>query len=251
MEFRSAGSSASSWPDANIPSFRVIPTLINPKAQTLGTRATPRDARVKKYNPQDGARRGPFPTSATMVQRITYRRRCVTRPVIRRSATSPRFLARVSRARPSSRPKFNVFLFFVPRVSRHCYATKSNRIRKLHTPGGKLTVQYVGKKTKGPQTPSGDLGKIHGESQTPAHLRNNTRALHFLGFWTLARRSSPPAPLTRCSGFPILEHRCAAAGEGEVQQQEDGEEQEVRVPRVRGGAVRGCGARAHRARLPG
>ncbi|ACO66072.1 predicted protein [Micromonas commoda] len=45
---------------------------------------------------------------------------------------------------------------------RHAYATRSNVIRKLKKPGGGLTVHYVKKKTKGPQTPSGDHGRIHG-----------------------------------------------------------------------------------------
>ena len=45
---------------------------------------------------------------------------------------------------------------------RHAYATRSNKVRKLRKPGGALTIQYVKKKTKGPQTPSGDHGRIHG-----------------------------------------------------------------------------------------
>ena len=32
------------------------------------------------------------------------------------------------------------------------YNTKSNKIRKLRVPGGRLTVQYMNKKVKGPQT---------------------------------------------------------------------------------------------------
>ena len=32
---------------------------------------------------------------------------------------------------------------------RASYATKSNRIRTIKTPGGKLTVQYIKKKTNG------------------------------------------------------------------------------------------------------
>merc|ERR1712070_169803 len=34
---------------------------------------------------------------------------------------------------------------------RHCYATKTNRTRVLRTPGGKLTVAYVRKKSNGPK----------------------------------------------------------------------------------------------------
>ena len=50
----------------------------------------------------------------------------------------------------------------LPRLA--AYATRSNVIRKLKKPGGGLTVHYVKKKTKGPQTPSGDHGRIHGVS---------------------------------------------------------------------------------------
>ena len=50
------------------------------------------------------------------------------------------------------------------------YATRSNVIRKLKKPGGGLTVHYVKKKTKGPQTPSGDNGRIHGVSSAPSRF---------------------------------------------------------------------------------
>ncbi|EME30898.1 60S ribosomal protein L34-A [Galdieria sulphuraria] len=40
---------------------------------------------------------------------------------------------------------------------RHPYNTRSNRIRKVRTPGGKLVVQYPGKKGKQPRC--GDTGK--------------------------------------------------------------------------------------------
>jgi len=33
---------------------------------------------------------------------------------------------------------------------RHAYNTRSNKIRKIRTPGGKLVVQYVTKVAKGP-----------------------------------------------------------------------------------------------------
>jgi len=45
---------------------------------------------------------------------------------------------------------------------RHSYASRSNTVRKLKTPGGKLVVQYTAKKARGPQTPVGDQGRIHG-----------------------------------------------------------------------------------------
>ena len=45
---------------------------------------------------------------------------------------------------------------------RHSYATRSNKFRKLNTPGGKATLHYTKKRAKGPQTPAGDHGVIHG-----------------------------------------------------------------------------------------
>jgi large subunit ribosomal protein L34e len=55
--------------------------------------------------------------------------------------------------------------------------------RKLKTPGGKLVLQYTAKKAKGPQTPVGDQGRIHGVRVLAARLarrasaaaRDNTR----------------------------------------------------------------------------
>mmetsp|Transcript_1049 Transcript_1049/g.1260 ORF Transcript_1049/g.1260 Transcript_1049/m.1260 type:complete len:117 (-) Transcript_1049:205-555(-) len=49
---------------------------------------------------------------------------------------------------------------------RHCYRTKSNKVRPVKTPGGKLVAQYVKKKAAGPKC--GDCG-----SSLPgiAHLR--------------------------------------------------------------------------------
>ncbi len=44
----------------------------------------------------------------------------------------------------------------------HSYCNRSNTTRKLKTPGGKLVLQYTAKKAKGPQTPVGDQGRIHG-----------------------------------------------------------------------------------------
>jgi len=68
--------------------------------------------------------------------------------------------------------------------NRHCYATRSNKIRKLRLPGGKLGIQYVKKKTKGPQTPSGDHGKIHGvphlrtQKYSRKHLAKNKKTVN-------------------------------------------------------------------------
>ena len=44
---------------------------------------------------------------------------------------------------------------------RHCYNTKSNQIRKVKTPGGKLVAQYISKRASGPKC--GDTGvKLNG-----------------------------------------------------------------------------------------
>ena len=37
-------------------------------------------------------------------------------------------------------------------LRKHTYTTRSNKIRKVRTPGGRLTVQYIKKVSKGPQT---------------------------------------------------------------------------------------------------
>ena len=37
-------------------------------------------------------------------------------------------------------------------LRKHTYSTRSNKIRKIRTPGGRLTVQYIKKTSKGPQT---------------------------------------------------------------------------------------------------
>ena len=57
-------------------------------------------------------------------------------------------------------------------------------MRKLRKPGGALTIQYVKKKTKGPQTPSGDHGRIHGVPRVPAktaysnkHMAKNKKSV--------------------------------------------------------------------------
>ena len=78
----------------------------------------------------------------------------------------------------------NRFFSLLNRTNRHCYATRSNKIRKLRLPGGKLGIQYVKKKTKGPQTPSGDHGKIHGvphlrtQKYSRKHLAKNKKTVN-------------------------------------------------------------------------
>ena len=77
-----------------------------------------------------------------------------------------------------------ITILFLDNTNRHCYATRSNKIRKLRLPGGKLGIQYVKKKTKGPQTPSGDHGKIHGvphlrtQKYSSKHLAKNKKTVN-------------------------------------------------------------------------
>lgn len=52
------------------------------------------------------------------------------------------------------------------RHCRHSYASRSNVVRRVKTPGGRLVVQYVAKRARGPQTPSGDQGRINGVRRT-------------------------------------------------------------------------------------
>ena len=47
-------------------------------------------------------------------------------------------------------------------LRKHTYTTRSNKIRKLRTPGGRLTIQYIKKKCKGPQTAFGVKTKLSG-----------------------------------------------------------------------------------------
>ena len=74
-----------------------------------------------------------------MTARVTFRRRCA-----------------VIYASPAPEP------WLTRGRARHSYCNRSNTTRKLRTPGGKLVLQYTPKKAKGPQTPAGDQGRIHG-----------------------------------------------------------------------------------------
>ena len=47
-------------------------------------------------------------------------------------------------------------------LRKHTYTTRSNKIRKVRTPGGRLTVQYMKKKSKGPQTAMKGRAKLSG-----------------------------------------------------------------------------------------
>ncbi len=53
-------------------------------------------------------------------------------------------------------------------LRRKCYNTKSNRIRKQRVPGGRLTIKYLRKTAKGPQTGVNTKAKLSGLSR----LRN-------------------------------------------------------------------------------
>lgn len=106
-----------------------------------------------------------------MVQRVTYRRRHGECPPRTRDARVVRARARGFRQAAEDQISFSSRTTTIsptltppvlPRLA--AYATRSNVIRKLKKPGGGLTVHYVKKKTKGPQTPSGDHGRIHGVS---------------------------------------------------------------------------------------
>ena len=47
-------------------------------------------------------------------------------------------------------------------LRKHTYTTRSNKIRKIRTPGGRLTIQYMKKKSKGPQTAFGVKTRLSG-----------------------------------------------------------------------------------------
>lgn len=50
-------------------------------------------------------------------------------------------------------------------LRQHTYTTRSNKIRKVRTPGGRLTVQYIKKTSKGPQTSFGVKTRLSGLKQ--------------------------------------------------------------------------------------
>eukprot|EP00884_Botryococcus_braunii_P004852 jgi/Botrbrau1/14368/Bobra.0014s0023.1 len=57
---------------------------------------------------------------------------------------------------------------------RHCYATKSNKVRKVKTPGGRLVLQYTRKKPSYPVCPiSGQ--RLHGIPSTRPLENSNKR----------------------------------------------------------------------------
>ena len=50
-------------------------------------------------------------------------------------------------------------------LRKHTYKTRSYRIRKIRTPGGRLTVQYMKKTSKGPQASFGSKARLSGLRQ--------------------------------------------------------------------------------------
>ena len=47
-------------------------------------------------------------------------------------------------------------------LRKHTYKTRSNKIRKVRTPGGRITVQYIKKTSKGPQTENKTRARLTG-----------------------------------------------------------------------------------------
>lgn len=58
---------------------------------------------------------------------------------------------------------------------RKSYNTKSNKIKKIRTPGGRLTIQYVTKSAKGPQTGVNTRARLSGlrALRNPAYSRTS------------------------------------------------------------------------------
>lgn len=66
-------------------------------------------------------------------------------------------------------------------LRKHTYTTRSNKIRKVRTPGGRLTVQYIKKTAKGPQTNIAGRARLSGlkKMSNPSYSRsaNNSRRI--------------------------------------------------------------------------
>ena len=62
-------------------------------------------------------------------------------------------------------------------LRKHTYATRSNKIRKVRTPGGRLTVQYIKKVSKGPQTAIKTRARLSGlKKMSNASYSRETRS---------------------------------------------------------------------------
>ena len=66
-------------------------------------------------------------------------------------------------------------------LRQHTYTTRSNKIRKVRTPGGRLTVQYIKKSGKGVQTAFNNKARLSGlkklSNQKYSRTANNSRRI--------------------------------------------------------------------------
>ena len=66
-------------------------------------------------------------------------------------------------------------------LRQHTYTTRSNKIRKVRTPGGRLTVQYMKKTAKGAQQPFAGNSRLSGlkkmSNQDYKNTANNSRRI--------------------------------------------------------------------------
>merc|ERR1712146_637246 len=86
---------------------------------------------------------------------------------------------------------------------RHCYATKSNTVRKVKTPGGVLTLHNVQKRGKGVKC--GDCGKVL--QGMPALVRLTSSALPRTRSPSLVRTVDPVAQDVCARGLSVLSLR--------------------------------------------
>ena len=65
----------------------------------------------------------------------------------------------------------------VHHLRKHTYNTRSNKIRKIRTPGGRLTIQYIKKVSKGPQTAIKTRARLSGlKKMSNASYSRQTRS---------------------------------------------------------------------------
>ena len=66
-------------------------------------------------------------------------------------------------------------------LRQHTYTTRSNKIRKIRTPGGRLTVQYMKKTSKGVRTAFNSKARLSGlkvyYNQDYSRTTNNSRRI--------------------------------------------------------------------------
>ena len=60
-------------------------------------------------------------------------------------------------------------------LRRKSYNTRSNKIRKLRAPGGRLTIQYRGKRVRGPQPAMATKEQLSGLTATPSRINSQNR----------------------------------------------------------------------------